>query len=83
MDKKVVMCDFRGIKEGMLVKIDNNWSDGDGEVGLVLGRISFAHMLGEGADEAYDPMLLILSNGKRKTVPVDSVAVVLEDDSEG
>lgn len=82
IDEKVVMCDFKGIKPGMLVKIDSDWSDGQGEVGLVLDRITYAHMLGEGANESYDPMLIILSRGSRMTIPVDSVTVVQETDND-
>ena len=82
IDEKVVMCDFKGIKPGMLVKIDSDWGDGQGEVGLVLDRITYAHMLGEGANESYDPMLIILSRGTRMTIPVDSVTVVQETDND-
>ena len=78
IDEKVVMCDFKGIKPGMLVKIDSSWRDGPDEVGLVLDRITYAHMLGEGASESYDPMLIVLTHGARKTVPVDSVTVIQE-----
>lgn len=80
MDKKVVMCDFNGIKEGMLVRIDKNWRDDSEEIALVLDRVTYAHMLGEGAAESYDPMLVVLSSGTRKTVPVDAVTIVDEDD---
>lgn len=78
IDEKVVMCDFKGIKPGMIVKIDNDWRDGLDEVCLVLDRVTYAHMLDEGASESYDPMLIVLTRGGRKTIPVDSVTVIQE-----
>jgi hypothetical protein len=73
-DKKVVMCDFRGIKPGMLVKFDKN------KVGLVLERLTYALMLGDGDGEAYDPMLVVLSGTKREVICVDDVNQVLEEE---
>ena len=70
IDEKVVMCDFRGIKPGMLVKFDNT------KVGLVLDRVTYALMLDEGANEAYDPMLIILGPQGRQIIPVDAVTLI-------
>ena len=74
IDEKVVMCDFRGIKPGMLVNFDND------KVGLVLDRVTYARMLDEGANEAYDPMLIVLSGTSREVISVDDVNLVIEDD---
>lgn len=82
IDEKVVMCDFKGIKEGMLVSIDSSWRDGSGDIGLVLDRLTYAHMLGEGENESYDPMLVVLTDAGRRTVPVDVVTVVNEKDND-
>lgn len=73
IDEKVVMCDFKGIKPGMLVKFDNT------KVGLVLDRVTYALMLDEGANEAYDPMLVVLSGTKREVISVDDVNHVIEE----
>lgn len=78
IDEKVVMCDFRGIKAGMLVRIDPSWSDGSSGTGLVLDRLTYARMLDEGANEAYDPMLVVLTNTGRLTVPAEVVDIVDE-----
>lgn len=81
-DRKVVMCDFKGIKGGMLVSIDKEWRDGSGEVGLVLDRLTYAHMLDEGANEAYDPMLVVLTDAGQRTVPVGVVKIISEQDDD-
>lgn len=80
LDKKVVMCDFKSIKSGMLVKIHEDWRDFDldgGEVCLVLDRITMPRMLDEGSHECYDPALLVLSKGKKTVVSVDAVKEIL------
>jgi hypothetical protein len=81
IDEKVVMCDFKGIKEGMLVRVDENWRDAyltGGEFGVVLDRVTYPHMLGEGDHESYDAMLVILSGGRRIVVPAVSVSRIEE-----
>ena len=77
-DKRVVMCDFRGIKAGMLVSIDSAWRDGSSGTGLVLDRLTYARMLDEGASESYDPMIVVLTDVGRLTVPVEVVDIVDE-----
>lgn len=72
-DKRVVMCDFKGIKPGMLVKFD------DIKVGLVLERLTYATMLGDGDGEAYDPMLVVLSSNRREVICVNDVNHVIEE----
>lgn len=82
MDKKVVMCDFKGIKEGMLVRVHDGWHDlpiKGGMVGVVIDRITYPHMTGEGELEFYDPMLIIVGPNGRKVVPVDVVSVLKDD----
>lgn len=79
MDKKVVMCDFKGIKEGMLVRVHDDWHDlevSGGTMGVVIDRVTYPHMLGEGANEAYDPMLIILGPRGRQIIPVDAVTLI-------
>ena len=81
LDKQVVMCDFKNIKSGMLVRIHEDWRDFDldgGEVCLVLDRITIPRMIDEGSCEAYDPALLLIANGKRTVVSVDAVKEVLD-----
>ena len=80
LDKKVVMCDFKNIKSGMLVKIreDRNGLDAlSGEVCMVLDRITVTRTLEEGSHEFYDPSLLILARGKRTVVSVDAVKEII------
>lgn len=57
----------------MLVKFDNT------KVGLVLDRVTYALMLDEGANEAYDPMLVVLSGTKREVISIDDVNHVIEE----
>lgn len=76
------MCNFKGIKSGMLVSIDKDWRDGSGEVGLVLDRLTYAYMLGEGANETYDPMLVVLTDMGRRTIPVDVVKIIREQEDD-
>jgi hypothetical protein len=81
IDEKVVMCDFKGIKEGMLVRVDENWRDmhlNGGEFGVVLDRVTYPHMLGEGDQESYDAMLIVLLGGRRIVVPAESVTRIDE-----
>ena len=66
----------------MLVSFDSSWRDGSGCIGLVLYRLTYAHMLGEGENESYDPMLVVLTDAGRRTVPVDVVTVVNEKDND-
>ncbi len=73
IDRKVVMCDFKGIKPGMLVKFDNI------KVGLVLERLTYALMLGDGDSEAYDPKLVVLSGARREIICVDDVNHIIEE----
>jgi len=85
IDEKVVMCDFKGIKEGMLVRVDESWKDmhlNGGEFGVVLDRVTYHHMLGEGDHESYDAMLIVLLGGRRIVVPAESVARIDEPDVE-
>lgn len=82
MDKKVVMCDFNGIKEGMLVRVHDDWHDmsvSGGMMGIVIDRITYAHMLGEGDNEKYDPMLIVVGPNGRQVVPVDAVTLVNDE----
>ena len=72
-DRRVAMCDFKGIKPGMLVKFD------DIKVGLVLERLTYAIMLGDGDGEAYDPMLMVLSGNRREVISVDDVNHIIEE----
>jgi hypothetical protein len=84
IDEKVVMCDFKGIKEGMLVRVDESWRDmhlNGGEFGVVLDRVTYPHMLGEGDHESYDAMLVVLLGGRRIVVPAESVARIDEPDA--
>jgi hypothetical protein len=81
-DKKVVMCDFRNLRPGMLVQINAGWSDSCGKLGVIIDRITYAHMLGEGANESYDPMLIVMVGSKRLVVPVDAVERIEDDTSE-
>jgi len=82
MDKQVVMCDFKGIKAGSLVNIDKEWRDGASGVGLVLERVTYAHMLGEGDNESYDPMLVVLTDVGRRVVPVGVVKIINENNDD-
>lgn len=81
MDKMVVMCDFKGIKPGMLVRVHDGWHDlpiSGGMMGVVIDRITYPRMVDEGAHELYDPMLIVVGPNGRKIVPVDVVTVVKE-----
>jgi len=81
LDKTVVMCDFKNIRSGMLVKIHEDWRDFDldgGEVCLVLDRITIPRMMDEGHHESYDPGLLLLTKGKRTVVSVDAVKEIVD-----
>jgi hypothetical protein len=80
LDKKVVMCDFRNIKSGMLVKIreDRPVPGVDaGEVCLVLDRVTVPRSFDEGSHEFYDPALVVIARGKRAVVSVDSVKEII------
>jgi hypothetical protein len=77
MDKQVVMGDFRGIKDGSLVRIKYGSDDLPPEsVALVLSRSLNAVMLGDGDREYYDEILVLLHRGKRHYVAVDDVELV-------
>jgi hypothetical protein len=82
MDKRVVIGDFRGIKEGNLVHVKFG-SDflPTGTVALVIDRSFNAMMFGEGDAEYYDEVLVLLHRGKRHYVSVDDVELVDEDDT--
>lgn len=81
-DKRVATYDFSGIKVGMLVRIDKTWQDGASEIALVLDHTIYTHMIGEGENESYDPMIIVLTNLGRRTVPVDAVSLVSEKDDD-
>ena len=51
MDKSVVMCDFKGIKPGMIVRVHDGWHDlpiTGGMMGVVIDRITYPRMVDEG-----------------------------------
>lgn len=74
IDKKVVTCDFRGIKPGHLVRFD------DGRVGMVMDRFISSATLDEGHAEIFYPTLNVMLGSRRRYVHVDDVEIV-EDDS--
>ena len=73
IDKKVVSCDFMGIKSGYLVRFS-------GKIGVVIDRFTAPRLLDEGHNETYDPMLVVLIDGRRRHIHVEDVEVV-DDDS--
>jgi hypothetical protein len=73
MDKKVVTCDFRGIKPGHLVRFD------DGRMGVVMERFIFSTVLDEGHAEIFYPTLDVMIGNKRQCVHIDDVEAVEED----
>lgn len=82
MDKRVVIGDFRGIKEGSLVHVKYGSPDLPvGAVALVINRSLNAMMLGDGDGERYDEVLVLLHGGKRHHVSVSDVDLVDEDDT--
>jgi hypothetical protein len=74
IDKKVITCDFRGIKPGHLVRFD------DGRVGLVMERFISSASLDEGHAEIFYPTLSVMLGSTRKYVHVDDIEAV-EDES--
>jgi hypothetical protein len=70
IDKKVITCDFRGIKPGHLVRFD------DGRVGLVMERFISSASLDEGHAEIFYPTLNVMLGSMRKYVHVDDVEAV-------
>lgn len=73
IDKKVVICDFHGIKPGYLVRLQ------DGRVGTVLETYVFPRMLDEGHGEFYEPVLEIILGNKRVRVYPNDVTVLEGD----
>jgi hypothetical protein len=80
LDKKVVMCDFRNIKSGMLVKVREDKrlpGVGPEDICLVLDRVTIPRAIDEGSHEFYDPGLVVIARGKRAVISVDSVKEIL------
>ena len=83
VDKRVVDYDssFRGFRVGDLVRPRSGITFLDWRgCGLVIDRTLNALMLGEGDGEHYDPVLVVVSSGKRHVVHVGDVEKV-EDGS--
>jgi len=79
-DKRVVIGNFKGIKDGSLVHVKYGSPDlPDGVIALVINRSLNAMMLGEGECERYDEVLVLLHGGKRHYVSVNDVDIVEED----
>lgn len=72
MDKKVVTCDFMGIKAGHIVRVGRR-------TGLVIDRFTSPRLLDEGHDEVYDAMLVVLLDGRRLNVFVEDVEIIDDD----
>ncbi len=73
IDKKVVDCDFRGIKPGHLVRFE------DGRMGVVMERFILSTVLDEGHAEIFYPTLDVMVGNKRQRVHIDDVEAVEED----
>jgi hypothetical protein len=70
IDKKVIACDFRGIKPGHLVRFD------DGRVGMVMDRFISSATLDEGHAEIFYPTLDVVLGSTRYRVHADDVEVI-------
>lgn len=79
VNKRVVDYDtnFRGFRVGDLVRPRSGITFLDWRgCGLVIDRTLHARMLGEGDGEYYDPVLVVVSSGKRHVVHVGDVEKV-------
>ena len=74
LDKKVLTCDFSGIKPNSLVRDVKT-----DKVGLCLETSVTCTSLGEGAGESYHPIAVVLMKGKREVYPTHDLALVDED----
>jgi len=72
MDKRVVTCDFMGIRVGHIVRVG-------GRIGLVIDRFTSPRLLDEGHYEVYDAMLVVLLDGRRLNVFVEDVEIIDDD----
>lgn len=72
IDKRVVTCDFMGVKPGHLVRLGRR-------VGVVIDRFTSPRLLDEGHDETYEPMLVVLIDGKRLNIHAEDVEIIDDD----
>lgn len=77
LDKKVLTCDFAGIKPNVLVRdVKTN------KVGLCLETLLTYSSLGEGSGESYYPAAVVLIKGKREVYPAHDL-VLIDDNQDG
>lgn len=70
IDKKVVNCDYNGIKPNTLVRNKHN-----NQIGLCLDVLMVPNYLGEGHYESYDPAAIVLIKGRRAVLSIEYLEV--------
>jgi len=70
-DKKVLTCDFGDIKPNVIVRDLIT-----GNLGLCLDTIHMPVSLGDGDQERYDPVAIVLIKGRRTPILAEKLEVV-------
>jgi hypothetical protein len=79
IDKIVATGDFRGIREGQLVRVLVSYpflSIREDAIGIVIGKTLIPRTLDPECCETYDPMVFVVSGGNRACLPVDDVEIL-------
>jgi len=79
LDKLVVTGEFRGLREGNLVRIRSTYPEVSmeaGDIGIVLCKTLVPRSHDSEMFETFDPMVLVVSKGRRAYLSIDDVEII-------